>query len=117
MIKIGCHVYIAYGCSIIATERILIQDEVMFGPYCVIASGNHNSINGSFRYGSIASAPISIGRGSWIGAHVTITAGSSIGENTLIAAGAVVTTDIPSNVIAGGVPARIIEKVKGEDQE
>lgn len=45
---------------------------------------------------------------SWIASHVVVTAGCTIGENCLIAANAVVTHEIPANVIAGGIPARII---------
>jgi maltose O-acetyltransferase len=112
LIKIGDHVYFAYGCFIMATDQINIGDEVLFGPYCVVASGNHTSFNGSYRYGPAQTAPITIGKGDWIGAHVTITAGCEIGENTLIAAGAVVTQNMPADVVAGGIPARVIDQVK-----
>ncbi|MFZ1322521.1 MAG: acyltransferase [Ignavibacteria bacterium] len=46
-----------------------------------------------------------------IGSSATIMCGVTIGENSIIAAGAVVTKDIPANVIAGGVPAKIMKKV------
>ena len=52
--------------------------------------------------------PILIGANVWIGANVTVTPGVTIGDGAIIAAGAVVTKDIPPNVIAGGVPAKII---------
>jgi len=44
----------------------------------------------------------------WIGTGVRILDGVTIGKNSIIAAGAVVTKDIPANVIAGGVPAKVI---------
>ena len=46
----------------------------------------------------------------WIGAGSIITAGVTIGKGTVIGAGSVVTKDIPQNVIAAGVPAKIINK-------
>lgn len=46
-----------------------------------------------------------------IGSSATIMCGVTIGENSIIAAGAVVTKNIPANVIAGGVPAKIMKKV------
>lgn len=35
--------------------------------------------------------------------------GVTIGSNVVIACGAVVTHDIPSNTIVGGIPAKVIE--------
>jgi maltose O-acetyltransferase len=93
-----------------ATDLIRIANEVMLSPYCVIVSGNHTSINGSYRYGPAILAPIVIEKGLWIASHVVVTAGCTIGENSLIAANAVVTQNIPANVIAGGIPARIINQ-------
>lgn len=37
--------------------------------------------------------------------------GGIIGENCIIGAGAIVTKDIPSNTVAVGVPARVIESI------
>lgn len=108
-IRLGKHIYIAFGCALLAGEVIEIDDEVMFGPYVVVSSSNHTRKNGSFRYGGVEESPVRIGRGSWISAHVTVTAGTTVGKGALIAAGAVVTGAIPDGVLAGGVPARIIK--------
>jgi acetyltransferase-like isoleucine patch superfamily enzyme len=109
-IEIGAHVYLAYGCVLLAgTQPILLRDEVVMGPYCVLASENHTRQDLSYRYGSPQSAEIIVGIGCWHGAHVVVTAGSKIGQGTLVAAGAVVTESIPDNVLAGGVPARAIK--------
>lgn len=51
-------------------------------------------------------------KGASIGSSSTILCGVTIGENSIIGAGAVVTKDIPDNVIAAGVPARVIKKLK-----
>jgi maltose O-acetyltransferase len=58
--------------------------------------------------------PVKIGSDCWVGGNVTILPGVTIGNNVIIAAGAVVTKDVPDNVIAGGVPARIL-KENGEN--
>jgi acetyltransferase-like isoleucine patch superfamily enzyme len=110
-IYIGENVYIALGCVFLANGRIWVGDEVIFGPYCVIPSGNHTRINGSFRFGDIRPDRIKIMKGSWLGAHVVLTAGCCIGEGSLVAAGAIVSQYIPSNILAGGVPARIIKNL------
>ncbi len=48
----------------------------------------------------------------WIGAKATILSGVTIGENSIVAAGAVVTKDIPPNMVVAGVPARIQKTIK-----
>ena len=49
-----------------------------------------------------------IGNDVWIGSRVTVKGGVKIGDGAIIAAGAVVTKDVPSYAIVGGVPATII---------
>ena len=56
-------------------------------------------------------APIHIDSRVWIDANVVITKGVSIGDNSIIAAGALVTHDIPANVIAAGVPTKVLREL------
>jgi acetyltransferase-like isoleucine patch superfamily enzyme len=56
-----------------------------------------------------STAPIEIGNNVWIGMNVSILKGVKIGDGSVIAAGAVVTSDVPSNSLAGGVPAKVIK--------
>ena len=57
-------------------------------------------------------APIVLGRNVWVGSNSTILAGVTIGDNAVVAAGAVVTKDVPDNVIVGGVPAKVIRHIE-----
>lgn len=52
---------------------------------------------------------VEIGHDVWIGARATILDGVKIGDGAVIAAGAVVTKDVPSYAIVGGVPAKVIK--------
>jgi acetyltransferase-like isoleucine patch superfamily enzyme len=47
----------------------------------------------------------------WIGAGAIILPGVTIHANSIVAAGAVITKDVPSNTIVGGVPARMIKTI------
>jgi acetyltransferase-like isoleucine patch superfamily enzyme len=110
-IHIGSNVYIAIDNWFNASEKIRIEDEVMFGPKSVITSSNHTKYNGSFRYGKPQSKPIVIGRGSWVSANCTITAGSEVNSGCLIASNSVVRGCVPKNSMYGGVPGKVIKSI------
>jgi acetyltransferase-like isoleucine patch superfamily enzyme len=57
-------------------------------------------------------AKVSIRRGAWLGVGSIILPGVIVGENSVVAAGAVVTRDVPSYCVVGGVPARKIKDLK-----
>ena len=60
--------------------------------------------------------PIVVGNNVWIGTGATILAGVTIGDNSVIGAGSVVTKSIPSNVIAVGVPCKVMRKITEQDK-
>ena len=114
-LQFGSDVYIAEGCWFNASESIIVSDEVLFGPKCIVVSSNHSKINNSYRYGLPKSKPIFIGRGTWICGNCTITAGSNIGSGCLIAANSVTINDYPDNSIISGVPGKVISKNAKKD--
>jgi maltose O-acetyltransferase len=58
---------------------------------------------------------VTIGHQCWIGGRAIVCPGVTIGDNVVIGAGAVVTKDVPSNVVVGGNPAKIIRYLDGAD--
>ena len=56
-------------------------------------------------------APIVIEDGAWLGAAVSVMPGVTIGRNAVVAANAVVTRDVPSNTVVGGIPAQVIRHI------
>lgn len=113
-LKIGNNVGINHYCFIGVRGDIEIGDDVIFGPRVNIFSENHNyeQINVPIKHQGVTKDKTVIGNDVWIGANVSIMSGVNIGDGCIIAAGAVVTKDIPSYSIVGGVPAKIIKNRK-----
>ena len=108
-IRIGKNVFINHACSFLDLGGITIEDDVQIGPKVNLITENH-SLDPANRKALIPK-PILIKRNAWIGAAVTILPGVTVGENAVVAAGAVVTSDVPANTIAGGVPAKFIKNI------
>jgi len=108
-ISIGKNVFINFDCTFLALGGITIEDDVLIGPKVSLITENH-PVNPQERKGLIGK-PIHIKRNAWIGANATILPGVTIGENSIVAAGAVVSKDVPDNVVVGGVPAKIIKNI------
>ena len=107
-LSVGRRCYVARNVWLQAMGGVTLEDEVVVGPYAVIASTNHRFAGGTTVNAGSAPAPIRIGHGSWLGARVVVTAGVTIGSGVLVAAGAVVTRDVPDGAMVAGVPARVV---------
>ena len=115
-ITIGDNVFINSGCKFQDQGGIYIGDGAFLGHNVVLATLDHDM--DPDKRNLLHPASIRIGKRVWIGSNVVITKGVTIGDNSVIAAGAVVTQDIPANVVAGGVPAKVIKTLnKGNKDE
>lgn len=108
-IQIGKNVFINHACSFLDMGGITIEDEVLIGPKVNLVTENHPLHPDDRR--ALITKPILIKRNAWIGAGATILPGVTIGENAVVAAGAVVSKDVPANIIVGGVPAKMIKSI------
>jgi acetyltransferase-like isoleucine patch superfamily enzyme len=113
-ITIGKYVFINSGCRFQDQAGITIGDGTMIGHNAVLATLNHGIMPNDRK--TLYPAPIVIGKNVWIGASVTIIPGVTIGDNSIIAAGAIVTKDVPENVVVGGVPAKVIKYIDVDTQ-
>ena len=62
---------------------------------------------------TLKTKPVRICDNAWIGMNAIILKGVTIGENSIVAAGAVVTKDVPPNVIVAGNPAVVVKELRG----
>jgi len=111
-ISVGDDVYLGYGAWLHGVGEeggITLDDQVMFGPYVTMVAGEHGCKGGSYRFEKGLRGHIHIERGVWLAAKATVVSGVTVGAGALIAAGAVVTKNVPSGSLAGGVPAKILK--------
>ena len=74
------------------------------------ASVDHDSVIGDFAHvapGATVGGRCRIGEETLIGPGATVVSGVTIGARTVVGAGAVVIRDLPDDVVAWGVPARL----------
>lgn len=123
-----CHssVCVEFG-TLFSQAGAVLDENVYVGPRCqlglvylerdvLLASNVQVPSGGKTHYFDDPNTPIqeqggerkrvTIGAGAWIGAGAIILA--DVGRGTIVAAGAVVTKPLPENVIAAGVPAKVI---------
>lgn len=109
-ITLGKHVFINRNAMFVDLGGITLDDHVLIGPRVNLITVNH-LIDPPNRRG-LLTKPIHIKKNAWIGAAATVLPGVTIGENSVVAAGAIVTKDVPDNVIVVGSPAKIIKKIE-----
>lgn len=110
---IGDGVSINNNAVIIADRTtIKIGDNALIGTeFCVYDSDFH-VLDPAKRLGQdYRTASVEIGFNVFIGSRVTILKVVKIGDNSVIASGSVVVCNIPSDVVAGGVPAKVIRSL------
>lgn len=122
-IIIGDRVGISSAC-LWSKKRITIGNDVKIGGDCIILDNDAHPLNFQYRRiptnnskqvlegkSEISTSPITIDDDVWIGARCQILKGVHIGPRSIIAAGSVVVKDVPADVIAGGIPCKILKKL------
>jgi maltose O-acetyltransferase len=110
-IRIGARTFVNFGLVALDVARISIGDDVQIGPNVQLLTPTH-PLEAEPRRAKLESAhPITVADNAWLGGGVIVLPGVSIGENTVVGAGAVVTRDLPPNVLAVGNPARVVRSV------
>ncbi|WP_445620507.1 sugar O-acetyltransferase [Kushneria sp. Sum13] len=110
-ISLGEGAFANFGLMALDVAPIIIGRDVQIGPNVQLLTPTHPIDAQSRRNKLEAGAPIVIHDNVWLGGGAIVLAGVTIGENSVIGAGAVVTRDIPANVVAVGNPARVIRQL------
>lgn len=100
-----------YHCTILCKKSITIGDKVMTGWNILISDGDGHTIENEAGNQINNPQKIVIGHQVWLGANTTILKGVFINDNSIIGMGSIVTKSIEQkNVIAVGIPARVVKE-------
>ncbi len=106
-LKLGYKTDIGAFTYINAKNGVIIEDYVQIGSHCAIYS--ISTIDNK-------EGPIKLRKNCKIGSHSVIMPEVTVGENSIIGAFSFVNREIPANVIAAGIPVRIIGKIKNSKE-
>ncbi len=112
-IVIGDNVWINNNFNICGEgECIEIGEKTLIGLNVEISDSDFHDLHPARRMSGLPkTGKVIIGKNLFIGSNVKILKGVTIGDNSVIANSSVVTKSIPTNVIAGGYPAKVIREI------
>ncbi len=102
-LKLGYKTDIGAFTYINSKNGVVIEDNVQIGSHCSIYS--ISTIDNK-------EGPVVLKKGCKIGSHTVIMPNVTIGENSIVGAFSYVNDNIPKNVIAFGVPAKVAKKIE-----
>jgi acetyltransferase-like isoleucine patch superfamily enzyme len=111
-IHIGAHTHLQPGCVLNAyVADIRIGAGCMIGAQCAFMPYQHRASDPTRpmrEQGLTSRGPVVLEDDVWLGVKVCVLDGVRIGRGAIVGAGAVVTHDVPSYAVVGGVPARVL---------
>lgn len=119
---IGDNVGIGWRTSISVGKSIIIGNNVRIAGDCYLAGYPGHPINAKLRALGKPEEDSQVGDiiledDVWLATGVKVMPGVTIGRGTIVAAGSVVTKDLPSFVLAAGVPASVIKSIEEGNHE
>ena len=122
-VEIGDNAVIMMGAVINIGAEIgagtMIDMGAILGGRAIVGKNSHVGA-GAVLAGVIEPAsaePVRVGDNALIGANAVVIEGVQIGSGSVVAAGAIVTQDVPENVVVAGVPARVIKEIDSQTQQ
>jgi maltose O-acetyltransferase len=114
-ITIGARTFVNFDCVLLDVAAIRIGADCQLATRVQLLTATHPIDPEPRRLGWESAEPIAIGDNVWLGGGAIVCPGVTIGDDTVVGAGAVVTRDLPSGVVALGVPARVTREIGPDD--
>ncbi len=110
-IRIGDRANISSNCQLFSGHFLEVGAGTVVAAYVyLLAGGNYDTSRSAPPFaeqpGMEGGGTTVIGENNWIGAGTVVVSGVRTGAHAVIGAGAVITSDVPPDTLAAGVPAR-----------
>lgn len=126
-VREGAQIYVAQGATLILEEGAYIGIRNLINVAVAVTIGAHSELSWDVQImdtdfhditrtdGTVSpkSSPVLIGEHVLIGSAAIILKGVTVGNGSVVAAGAVVTRDVPPQVVVAGNPARVVSEISG----
>jgi len=115
-LRVGNNVDIGWMTTIAVGRKVEIGNNVRIAGRTLLAGYPGHPIDAKARADGLPETEDQVGNiiledDVWLATGVSVMAGVRIGRGTIVAAGSVVTRDLPSMVLAGGIPAKVIRSL------
>jgi acetyltransferase-like isoleucine patch superfamily enzyme len=109
-VAIGAKSVLGQECTISCFQHVAIGRECVLADRVMLIDFDHGvtEVERPIRLQGIYKRDVDVGNNCWIGYGACILRGSTIGDNCIVGTSTVVTKDVPSNAVVGGVPARVL---------
>jgi acetyltransferase-like isoleucine patch superfamily enzyme len=109
-VEIGQKTVLGQECTISAYRRVRIGEQCVIADRAMFIDFDHGmvEVERPIRQQGIYMREVRVGANVWIGYGACVLRGAQVGDNSVLGTYAVVTRDVPSNAVVGGVPAKVI---------
>ena len=113
-LTIGDHTFVAHGCQFFVAESVRIGRHCLLAGQVEVRDFDGHPVEAAERLANRPTPregikPVEIGDGVWIGSGALILRGVKIGDRAVVAARALVTGDVPPDILVAGNPARPVK--------
>ena len=109
-VRIGAKTVLGQECTISAFQHVEIGRECIVADRVMLIDFDHGvvEVERPIRHQGIYKRDVHVGHNVWMGYGACVLRGATVGDNAILGTYAVVTDDVPTNAVVGGVPAKLI---------
>ena len=111
-VHVGDRFFANFDCVVLDVCRVEFGDDCMLGPGVHVYTATHPLRAEDRASGLEYGKPVTVGDDVWVGGRAVINPGVTVGNGSVVASGAVVTDDVPEDVVVQGNPATVVREIE-----